>query len=83
GRVASDLGTAGVKLDLGELTIAYGGTVVSRGCVGIEHDAAAVGEHMAGEYLEVRCDLGIGHGQARALTNDLAYGYIDENKRTS
>lgn len=83
GRVASDLGTAGVKLDLGELTIAYGGTVVSRGCVGIEHDAAAVAEHMAGEYLEVRCDLGIGDGQARALTNDLAYGYIDENKRTS
>jgi glutamate N-acetyltransferase / amino-acid N-acetyltransferase len=83
GRVASDLGTAGVKLDLGELTIAYGDTVVSRGCVGVEHDASAVAEHMAGEYLEVRCDLGIGDGQARVLTNDLAYGYIDENQRTS
>ncbi len=83
GRVASDLGTAGVKLDLGDLSIAYGDTVVSRGCVGIDHDAAAVAEHMAGEYLEINCDLGIGDGRARVLTNDLAPGYIDENMRTS
>jgi len=83
GRVLSDLGTAGVKLDLDELTIAYGGTVVSRGCVGIEHDVAAVAEHMAGEYLMLRCDLGVGDGQARVLTNDLAHGYIDENSGTS
>jgi glutamate N-acetyltransferase / amino-acid N-acetyltransferase len=83
GRVASDLGTAGVKLDIGELTIAYGGTVVSRGCVGIEHDADAVAEHMAGEHLELLCDLGIGDGHARVLTNDLAPGYIQENRGTS
>jgi glutamate N-acetyltransferase/amino-acid N-acetyltransferase len=83
GRVASDLGTAGVKLDPAELTIAYGGTVVSRGCVGTEHDAAAVAEHMAGGHLEVHCDLGVGDGHARVLTNDLGPGYIDENKGTS
>ena len=83
GRVASDLGSAGVKLDLGELTIAYGGTVVSRGCVGVEHDADAVAEHMAGECLDVHCDLGVGDGHARVLTNDLTPGYIDENMRTS
>ena len=83
GRVASDLGTAGVKLDLGGLTIASGDTVVSRGCIGVEHDAAAVAEHMAGEQLEVNCDLGVGDGRARVLTNDLAPGYIDENRGTS
>jgi glutamate N-acetyltransferase / amino-acid N-acetyltransferase len=83
GRVASDLGTAGVKLDPAELTIAYGGTVVSRSCVGIAHDAAALAEHMAGEHLEVHCDLGVGDGHARVLTNDLGPGYIDENKGTS
>jgi glutamate N-acetyltransferase / amino-acid N-acetyltransferase len=83
GRIASDLGTAGVALDVGELTIAYGGTVVSRGCVSVEHDTQAVADHMAGEYLEVHCDLGAGDGEARVLTNDLTYGYIDENKGTS
>jgi len=56
---------------------------VSRGCVAVEHDAVAVAEHMAGEYLELHCDLGVGDGQARVLTNDLTYGYIDENRGTS
>jgi glutamate N-acetyltransferase / amino-acid N-acetyltransferase len=83
GRVASDLGTAGVKLDPERLTIAYGGTVVSEGCVGIAHDEAAVASHMAGEYLDLHCDLGVGDGAARVLTNDLTYGYIDENSGTS
>lgn len=83
GRVASDLGTAGVKLDPAALSIAYGGTVVSRGCVSVEHDESAVAAHMAGEYLELHCDLGAGDGQARVLTNDLTHGYIDENKGTS
>jgi glutamate N-acetyltransferase/amino-acid N-acetyltransferase len=83
GRVASDLGTAGVKLDPATLTIAYGGTVVSRGCVAADHDAAAVAAHMAGEHLDLHCDLGVADGRARVLTNDLTYGYIDENKGTS
>jgi glutamate N-acetyltransferase / amino-acid N-acetyltransferase len=59
------------------------GTVVSRGCVGVEHDTGAVAAHMAGEYLEVLCDLAVGEGEARVLTNDLTYGYIDENRGTS
>jgi glutamate N-acetyltransferase / amino-acid N-acetyltransferase len=83
GRVASDLGTAGVAIDVKALTIAYGGTVVTRGCVPVDHDAQAVADHMAGEYLELHCDLGVGDGEARILTNDLTYGYIDENKGTS
>ena len=83
GRVASDLGTAGVPLDPAALAIAYGGTVVTRGCVGVDHDAAAVADHMAGDRLDVHCDLGVGDGEAQVLTNDLTYGYIDENKGTS
>jgi glutamate N-acetyltransferase/amino-acid N-acetyltransferase len=83
GRIASDLGTAGVPLDPAGLAIAYGGTVVSRGCVGIDHDRAAVAAHMAGEHLDLHCDLGVGDGAASVLTSDLGYGYIDENKGTS
>jgi glutamate N-acetyltransferase/amino-acid N-acetyltransferase len=83
GRIASDLGTAGVHLDPTVLTIAYGGTVVSRGCVGVDHDPQALADHMAGEYLEVHCDLGVGAGTARILTNDLTHAYVDENMGTS
>jgi glutamate N-acetyltransferase/amino-acid N-acetyltransferase len=83
GRIASDLGTAGVRLDTRALTIAYGGTVVSRGCVGVDHDEVALADHMAGEYLEVHCDLGMGNGSARILTNDLTHAYVDENMGTS
>jgi glutamate N-acetyltransferase/amino-acid N-acetyltransferase len=83
GRVASDLGTADVALDPAKLAIAYGGTVVSRGCVNIAHDEQAVVEHMAGEYLDLHCDLGVGDGAARILTNDLTHAYIDENMGTS
>jgi glutamate N-acetyltransferase/amino-acid N-acetyltransferase len=83
GRIASDLGTAGVKLDPGALTIAYGGTVVSRGCAPVTHDAAAVKAHVALDQLDIHADLGVADGRARVLTNDLSYGYIDENKGTS
>jgi len=83
GRVASDLGTAGVELDVTALSIAYGGTVVSRGCVEVDHDRAAVVAHMEGEYLDLTCDLGVGSGAARILTNDLTHAYVDENMGTS
>jgi glutamate N-acetyltransferase/amino-acid N-acetyltransferase len=83
GRIASDLGTAGVHLDPTALAIAYGGTVVSRGCVGVDHDERALADHMAGEHLEVHCDLGMGDGAARILTNDLTHAYVDENMGTS
>jgi glutamate N-acetyltransferase/amino-acid N-acetyltransferase len=83
GRIASDLGSAGVALDPAALTIAYGGTVVTRGCAPAAHDEAAVAAHMVGDRLDVLCDLGVGDGRAQVLTNDLAYGYIDENKGTS
>ena len=83
GRIASELGTAGVALRPTDLTIAYGGTVVSRGCVDVDHDTAAVAAHMAGEYLDIHCDLGVGDGAARILTNDLTHAYVDENMGTS
>ena len=38
---------------------------------------------LAGRYLEVSADLGIGAGTAIVLTNDLSSAYIDENKGTS
>jgi glutamate N-acetyltransferase/amino-acid N-acetyltransferase len=83
GRVASELGTSGAALRPGALTIAYGGTVISRGCIDVDHDAAALAAHMAGEYLDVHCDLGVGDGSGQILTNDLTHAYVDENMGTS
>ena len=83
GRILSDLGTAGVALDVDSVSVAYGGTVVTRGAVAVDHDRAAVAEHMAQRALSVHCDLGVGDGTWWLLTNDLTHAYVDENMGTS
>lgn len=83
GRVASELGSAGVGFDPRLLTISYGGTVVCHAGVEVEHDRGAVAAHMAGDRIEIECDLGLSAGRATILTNDLTHGYIDENMGTS
>ena len=83
GRVLSELGSAGVGLDLEALTIAYGDQVVSRGTVEVDHDGAAVAAHMAGRFLTVTCHLGVGSASWFLLTNDLTHAYVDENMGTS
>jgi len=83
GRVLSELGSAGVSLDLDTLSIAYGGVVVSRGAIEVEHDQAAVAQHMAGRSIQLTCDLGVGPGSWWLLTNDLTHAYVDENMGTS
>jgi glutamate N-acetyltransferase/amino-acid N-acetyltransferase len=83
GRVASDLGSAGIEFDLDLFSIAYGGIVVAAKGIAVEHDTAAVAAHMRQRHLQVTADLGLGDGEAFVLSNDLTYGYIDENKGTS
>ncbi len=83
GRVLSELGSAGVRLDLGAVSIAYGDEVVSRGAVEVEHDPGAVTDHMAGRSIRLTCDLGVGPGSWWLLTNDLTHAYVDENMGTS
>ncbi len=83
GRIASELGSAGVGFDQRLLAISYGGIVVCEGGVEVDHDRAAVARHMGGDRLHILCDLGIGSGQATVLTNDLTHEYVDENMRTS
>ncbi len=83
GRVASDLGSADIAFDLDRFSIAYGGIVVAAKGIAVEHDAAAVAAHMQQRHLRVTADLGLGDGEAFVLSNDLTYGYIDENKGTS
>ncbi|HEX2578129.1 MAG TPA: bifunctional ornithine acetyltransferase/N-acetylglutamate synthase, partial [Aquihabitans sp.] len=79
GRLASELGSAGITFDQERVAVAYGGVTVAAGGVSIAHDDAAVADHMAQRHLEISCDLGIGEGAFTVLTNDLTHEYIDEN----
>ncbi|HEY5251668.1 MAG TPA: bifunctional ornithine acetyltransferase/N-acetylglutamate synthase, partial [Acidimicrobiales bacterium] len=83
GRVVSELGSASVGFDINSVEVAYGTTVVCRGGVAADHDDTAVRAHLAEPQVEIRCDLGLGHGRAAVLTVDLGHGYIDENRTTS
>jgi len=83
GRVASELGSAGVVFDLDRLVVSYGDTVVCRGGVAAPHDRASLAAYMAGDAVDLSCDLGLGPGRAAVLCADLGHGYIDENRTTS
>ncbi len=83
GRVMSELGASGAELDPDRVSIAYGGVVVCRDGVEVVHDVAAVAEHLAGDLVEIRCDLGLGDGSGMVMTVDLGQGYLDENRTTS
>jgi glutamate N-acetyltransferase/amino-acid N-acetyltransferase len=83
GRVASDLGSAGVAFDLDRLAIAYGGVTVCRDGLAADHDAGALAEHMAGPLVDIHCQLGLADGDGVVMGVDLGYGYIDENRTTS
>ena len=63
--------------------MSYGGITVCAGGVAVAHDEVAVATHMAGRHILVEADLGLGHGEATVLTNDLSHAYIDENMGTS
>jgi glutamate N-acetyltransferase/amino-acid N-acetyltransferase len=79
GRLASELGVAGIAMDQERVSVSYGGVTVAAGGVTVDHDEAAVAEHMAQRHLDITCDLGLGDGAFTVLTNDLTHAYIDEN----
>ncbi len=79
GRLASELGSAGIAFDQEQVSVSYGGVTVAAGGITIGHDEAAVAAHMGQRRLDVVCDLGLGTGTFTVLTNDLTHEYIDEN----
>jgi glutamate N-acetyltransferase/amino-acid N-acetyltransferase len=79
GRLASELGSAGIAFDQEKVSVSYGGIKVADGGVSIAHDEAALAAHMAERNLEIECDLGLRDGTFTVLTNDLTHEYIDEN----
>jgi glutamate N-acetyltransferase/amino-acid N-acetyltransferase len=83
GRVASELGSAGVAFELDRLAISYGGVTVCRHGVASDHDTDALARHLSGRLVDIHCELGLADGNGVVLGVDLGYGYIDENRTTS
>ncbi len=83
GRVASDLGSAGVAFELDRLAIEYGGITVCRDGMAADHDHGGVARHLAGTAIDLHCRLGLADGNAVVMGVDLGHGYIDENRTTS
>lgn len=83
GRIASELGSAGIDFDPDKVSVSYGPHRVAEGGVSVEHDAEALAAYMKQRHIEIVADLGLGNGEATMLTNDLTHAYIDENMGTS
>lgn len=83
GRVASELGSAGIAFEADKVSVRYGEHLVADAGVTVPVDAAALAAYMGGEHLHVVANLGLGDGRARILTNDLTHAYVDENMGTS
>jgi glutamate N-acetyltransferase / amino-acid N-acetyltransferase len=83
GRLMAAAGSAGVDMNVARSHVAYGGIVVAKSGVGIDHDGQALAEHMMGDEVEIEVHLGAGHGHAKMIGIDLGPGYIKENSRTS
>jgi glutamate N-acetyltransferase / amino-acid N-acetyltransferase len=83
GRLLAAAGSANVEFNVPKSRVAYGGIVVAKAGVGVDHDGQALSEHMMGDEVEIEVHLGAGHGTARMIGIDLGPGYIKENSRTS
>jgi len=83
GRLMAAAGSAGVDMNVEKSRVAYGGIVVAKSGIGIDHDGQSLAEHMMGDEVEIEVHLGAGHGSARMIGIDLGPGYIKENSKTS
>ena len=82
GRVLGALGVTGVALDADDVEIAYDGTVVARGGVGVGVDEDQLSARLGGDFtLSIR--IGSGPGEAKVLTTDLTPDYVVFNGERS
>lgn len=83
GRIASELGSAGIHFDQRLVSISYGDIALAHAGVEVACDEDELATYMEGRHIKITADLGLGVGHASILTNDLTHGYVDENMGTS
>ena len=88
GRVASELGASEIDYDFSTLSISYGNIkVLDNGVSLLEgfsvEQKSVIEEYMNGREIDLNIDLGQGTGKGWIYTNDLTYGYVEENMGTS
>ncbi len=82
GRVLGALGVTGIDLEPSEVEIAYDGTVVARGGVGVGVNEDRLSARLEGDFtLSIR--VGTGPGSARIVTTDLTPEYVMFNGERS
>ena len=80
GRIVMAVGKAGQKADRDALAIWIGDEQVSAdGAVLPTYSEERATEHLKGDEVSVRVDVGVGNGEATVWTCDLTHGYIDIN----
>ena len=80
GRIVAAVGKAGQRADRDRLAVWIGDEQCAEGgmpCPGYSEERAT--EHLLGDNIELRVDVGVGHGEATIWTCDLTHGYIDIN----
>ena len=80
GRIVAAVGKAGQRADRDRLAIWIGDEQCAAGGVpkpGYREERAT--EHLLGDDIELRVDVGVGEGEATVWTCDLTHGYIDIN----
>ena len=82
GRIVGALGEVDQEVDFDDVSIAFAGTTVARGGVGVPVDEDAVSEAMAGDF-GVAISVGNGPGTARVFTTDLTPDYVRFNSGRS
>ncbi len=80
GRIVMAVGKSGQAAERDRLAIWIGGEQVSADGVKLDgYSEARVTEHLLGDEVELRVDVGVGDGAATVWTCDLTHGYIDIN----
>ena len=80
GRIVAAVGKAGQRADRDRLAIWIGDEQCAAAGVpkpGYREERAT--EHLLGDNIELRVDVGVGEGEATVWTCDLTHGYIDIN----